>query len=285
VLTDDEIVRLVSIAVHRLGIRTIRLTGGEPLLRPGLVSLVERITNLDPSVEVSMTTNGVGLARRAADLKAAGLHRVNVSLDTLNEDRYRRITGRDRLHDVLEGLVAARSAGLDPVKINAVPILGINDDEIADLAAFALDHGYEPRFIESMPLDAQGAWTRDLMVPAEQILQALSERFALTPVERSGAPAETWTVAGTTMRIGVIASVTRPFCGTCDRVRLTADGQLRNCLFATQESDLRRLLRAGTSDQDIAAAWRVCVGTKAAGHLINTPEFEQPLRPMSAIGG
>jgi cyclic pyranopterin phosphate synthase len=286
VLTDDELVRLVGIAVRRLGIRTVRLTGGEPLLRRGLPALVDRLVGVDPTVEVSLTTNGIGLARMAPALRRAGLQRVNVSLDTLKPQRYVEITRRDRLDDVLAGLRAAREAGLAPVKINAVPVRGVNDDEIVSLTAFAIEHGFRMRFIESMPLDAQGAWERDRMVSADEILERLGRHFALTPVERDGnAPAEEWRVDGTDARIGVIASVTRAFCGTCDRVRLTADGQLRNCLFATTESDLRSLLRSGESDDAIEAAWRHTVARKGAGHAINSADFRQPDRPMSAIGG
>ena len=286
-LTDDEVVRLVRIGVDRLGIRSVRLTGGEPLLRRGLPGLIARIAGLGPRApELSLTTNGVGLARSAGALREAGLRRVNVSLDTLRRDRYQEITRRDRLADVLLGLAAAQAAGLAPVKINAVPVRGVNEDEIPDLAAFAVEHGYRMRFIESMPLDAQGAWERDRMITAEEILRRLGERFALEPVPREGsAPAEEWRVAGTDAVIGVIASVTRPFCGGCDRVRLTADGQLRNCLFASQESDLRALLRDGADDAAIEDAWRASVAGKGPGHDIGGVGFRRPDRPMSAIGG
>ncbi|MEU6235079.1 GTP 3',8-cyclase MoaA [Kitasatospora sp. NPDC047058] len=284
VLSDDEVVRLVRIAVGRLGITSVRLTGGEPLLRRGLPALVGRITALGP--EVSLTTNGIGLARTAGALHEAGLHRVNVSLDTLRPERYAAITRRDRIADVFAGLAAAQAAGLAPVKVNAVPVRGVNDDEILDLAAFAAGHGYRMRFIESMPLDAQGAWDRSTMVTADEILAVLATRWDLVPVGRHGnAPAEEWRIAGTDTVIGVIASVTRPFCGGCDRVRLTADGQLRNCLFATEESDLRALLRGGADDDRIEEAWRNTIARKAAGHAINSAGFVQPDRPMSAIGG
>ncbi|RKT18604.1 cyclic pyranopterin phosphate synthase [Streptomyces sp. 1114.5] len=287
VLGDDEVVRLVRIAVERLGIASVRLTGGEPLLRRGLVGLVGRIAAL--GVEVSLTTNGIGLARTAVALREAGLGRVNVSLDTLRPERFAAITRRDRLADVLAGLAAAQSAGLGPVKVNAVPVRGVNEDEIVALAEFAVGHGYRMRFIESMPLDAQGAWDRTAMVTAQEILAALGERFELVPIGRDGsapsAPAEEWRIAGTEAVIGVIASVTRPFCGGCDRVRLTADGQLRNCLFATEESDLRALLRGGADDAAIEAAWRVSVAGKGPGHAIGSAEFVRPERPMSAIGG
>ncbi|WP_371516472.1 GTP 3',8-cyclase MoaA [Kitasatospora sp. NBC_01300] len=283
-LDDDEVVRLVRIAVGRLGIASVRLTGGEPLLRRGLPDLVGRIAALGP--EVSLTTNGIGLARTAVALRAAGLERVNVSLDTLRPERFARITRRDRIADVFAGLAAARAAGLGPVKVNAVPVRGVNEDEIPELAAFAVEHGYRMRFIESMPLDAQGAWDRSAMVTAAEVLERLGERFDLVPVGRRGnAPAEEWRIAGTDAVIGVIASVTRPFCGGCDRVRLTADGQLRNCLFATEESDLRALLRGGADDDRIEAAWRASVAGKGPGHAVNSAGFVRPDRPMSAIGG
>jgi cyclic pyranopterin phosphate synthase len=285
-LTDDEVVRLVRMAVCRLGITKIRLTGGEPLLRRGLPGLVARLHDVAPGVDLSLTTNGVGLARNASALHEAGLRRVNVSLDTLRPERYAAITRRDRLTDVLEGLRAARAAGLSPVKVNAVPVRGINDDEIADLTAFSIENGYRMRFIESMPLDAQQAWDRDTMISAEEILDRLAERFELEPIGRhDNAPAEEWRIVGTDSTVGVIASVTRAFCGSCDRVRLTADGQLRNCLFATEESDLRALLRGGADDAAIERAWRISVAGKGPGHNINSTAFRRPQRPMSAIGG
>ena len=285
-LSDDEVVRLVDVGTRLLGIRTVRLTGGEPLLRRGLPGLVARLTALPQAPELSLTTNGIGLARTAVALREAGLRRVNVSLDTLRPERFAAITRRDRLPDVLLGLAAAQAAGLAPVKINAVPVRGVNDDEIVELAAFAAEHGYQCRFIESMPLDAQGAWDRDRMVPADEILARLGSRFTLEPLPRAdNAPAEEWRIAGTDSRVGVIASVTRPFCGGCDRVRLTADGQLRNCLFAATESDLRALLRSGADDGAVEAAWRASVAGKGPGHAINSADFRRPDRPMSAIGG
>ena len=284
VLGDDEVVRLVRIAVQRLGVRSVRLTGGEPLLRRGLPGLVARLAAL--GVELSLSTNGIGLARTAVELREAGLGRVNVSLDTLRADRFAALTRRDRIGDVFAGLAAAKEDGLDPVKVNAVPVRGVNDDEIAELASFAVEHGYRMRFIESMPLDAQGSWDRAAMVTADEVLARLGERFELVPVGRSGnAPAEEWRIAGTDTVIGVIASVTRPFCGGCDRVRLTADGQLRNCLFATEESDLRALLRGGADDGRIEEAWRASVAGKGPGHAIGSADFVRPERPMSAIGG
>jgi cyclic pyranopterin phosphate synthase len=287
VLTDDEVVRLVRIAVERLGVEEIRFTGGEPLLRPGLLDILRRTTALSPRPRTMLTTNAIGLARLAGPLAEAGLDRVNVSLDTLDRSRFKDLARRDRLDDVLAGLSAARDAGLGPVKINAVLLRGVNDDEAVPLLEFAVAHGFELRFIEQMPLDAQHAWSRETMVTREEILDRLSARFALTPDpgERGGAPAETWLVDGGPLRVGVIASVTSAFCGACDRTRLTADGQVRNCLFARSESDLCTPMRAGASDDELAELWRVAMWGKKAGHGIDDPGFLQPDRPMSAIGG
>nr|WP_221462668.1 GTP 3',8-cyclase MoaA [Streptomyces olivoverticillatus] len=287
-LTDDEIVRLVRIAVTDLGVTEVRFTGGEPLLRPGLVSIVERCAALAPRPRLSLTTNGIGLARTAQALADAGLDRVNVSLDTLRPDVFADLTRRKRHQDVLDGLAAAHAAGLTPVKVNAVLMPGRNDDEAPDLLAWAVENGYELRFIEQMPLDAQHGWRREGMITAEAILASLRTRFTLTPEagdERGSAPAERWLVDGGPARVGVIASVTRPFCAACDRTRLTADGQVRTCLFATEESDLRGALRSGAADQEIAAAWRTAMRGKKAGSGLDDPAFLQPARPMSAIGG
>jgi cyclic pyranopterin phosphate synthase len=287
-LTDDEVVRLIGVAVGRLGIREVRFTGGEPLLRRGLAGIVARTAELRPRPEISLTTNAIGLARTAGALRAAGLDRINVSLDTLRPERFRKLARRDRLPDVLDGLAAAAAAGLVPVKVNTVLMRDLNDDEAAPLLRFCLDHGYELRFIEQMPLDAQHGWKRAEMVTADEIFAALEKEFTLTPddpARRGSAPAETFLVDGGPAKVGVIASVTRPFCGTCDRVRLTADGQIRNCLFARTESDLRGPLRAGASDAELADLWQRAVAGKLPGHGINDPSFLQPDRPMSAIGG
>jgi GTP 3',8-cyclase len=288
VLTAAEVARLVRIGVGLLGIREVRFTGGEPLLRRDLAPIIAAAAALDPRPEISLTTNGIGLARQAAPLRDAGLDRVNVSLDTLRPEVFRKLAYRDRLPDVLDGLAAATAAGLDPVKVNSVLMRDVNDFEAADLLRYCLARGYELRIIEQMPLDAQHGWKRGEMVTAAEVFQLLSREFSLSPDTertRGAAPAETYLVDGGPARVGVIASVTRPFCGSCDRVRLTADGQVRNCLFARQESDLRSLLRGGASDEAIAAAWRAAVAVKLPGHGINDPSFLQPDRPMSAIGG
>ncbi|MEU6411070.1 GTP 3',8-cyclase MoaA [Microbispora sp. NPDC046933] len=287
-LTGEEIIRLVTIGVERLGIREVRFTGGEPLLRRELAEIVAATAALRPRPQVSLTTNGIGLARLAEPLARAGLDRVNVSLDTLDRDVFARLAHRDRLRDVLDGLAAATAAGLTPVKVNAVLMRGVNEHEAAPLLRYCLDQGYELRFIEQMPLDAQHGWRRDDMITADEILGLLKDSFDLTeddPRERGSAPAELFLVDGGPHRVGVIGSVTRPFCGACDRVRITADGQVRNCLFATEESDLRTALRAGASDEELAARWVAAVRGKRAGHGIDDPAFLQPARPMSAIGG
>jgi len=292
-LTDEEMVRLIGIAVQRLGVEEIRFTGGEPLLRPGLPAIVAGATSLRPRPTTSITTNGLGLPKLAGVLAAAGLDRVNISLDSLRADRFAELTRRDRLADVLAGARAADEAGLRPVKLNAVLMRGINDDEAVELLRFAVEHGYQLRFIEQMPLDAQHAWRREEMVTGAEILSQLRAAFSLSPDPRArgAAPAETWLVDGYTdgaggpAKVGVIASVTQPFCGACDRTRLTADGQIRNCLFGTDETDLRALLRDGADDEQIADAWRLAMWGKLAGHGIDDPSFLQPARPMSAIGG
>jgi cyclic pyranopterin phosphate synthase len=324
VLTDAEVIRLITLAVQRLGVQEVRFTGGEPLLRRGLEKIVEATSQLRTTTGskpvTALTTNGIGLAKRAAALRDAGLDRVNVSLDTLDPARFLRITHRDRLDDVLAGLRAAADAGLAPIKVNTVLLPGVNDDEAVALLRWAVTSGYELRFIEQMPLDAQGAWERGRMVTAEQILTALSSAFELTgtdPTRRGAAPAQTWYVGSVRAigaaepasaagqvpegkvpdgkvpdgadhalpRVGIVASVTRPFCGDCARTRLTADGQIRDCLFARAETDLRGLLRQGVGDEELAETWRLAMWAKQPGHGINDPSFLQPDRPMSAIGG
>ena len=288
-LGTDELVR-VARATVALGITEIRLTGGEPLLRPDVVDVVRRLAELrtpdGAAVEVSMTTNALRLPALAGPLRDAGLARVNVSLDTLDRERFARLTRRDRLDATLAGLAAAREAGFRPIKLNAVAMRDVNDDEVVDLVRFAVDHGDEMRFIEQMPLDPGHTWDRAQMVTQDEILARLRAAFRLTPVQgRGAAPAQLWVVDDGPATVGVIASVTAPFCGACDRLRLTADGQLRSCLFAQTETDVRTLLRDGADDDALRAAVASCVAGKKAGHGIGDPGFVQPERPMSAIGG
>lgn len=286
-LTAAELARLLTIAVTRLGITSVRFTGGEPLVSPHLEEVIAAAAALTPRPEIALTTNGVALARRAAGLRAAGLDRVNVSLDTVDAARFARITRRDRLDDVLAGLSAAAAAGLAPVKVNAVldPATGL--DDAVTLLEFCLRHGYQLRIIEQMPLDAEHHWRREDTLSANDILGALRRRFDLRPdpAPRGSAPAQLWRVDGGTATVGVIASVSEAFCAACDRTRLTADGQVRSCLFAREETDLRALLRSGADDAAIEATWRAAMWGKPAGHGINDPGFVQPVRPMSAIGG
>lgn len=293
VLTDDEIVRLASVFVG-LGVRTIRLTGGEPLVRAGVPPLISRLAELQPRPELSLTTNAIALADQAQALAGSGLDRVNVSLDTLDRDNFTRLTRRDRLPQVLAGLAAAQEAGLRPVKVNAV-LMRDNLAEAPGLLEWALRSGYRMRFIEHMPLDADHTWDRAEMVTAADVLAVLSATFTLQPKgERGHAPAEAFLVTdgpnatewpGEAHQVGIIASVTRPFCRDCDRLRLTADGQLRTCLFAHGETDLRDVLRSGASDHELAGIIQTAVAAKAAGHSISLAGFRQPDRPMSAIGG
>ncbi|MCV7300923.1 GTP 3',8-cyclase MoaA [Mycobacterium barrassiae] len=286
-LTPEELTRLLRIAVTRLGITSVRFTGGEPLVAKNLEGIVAATAALRPRPEITLTTNGIGLAKRAAALQQAGLDRINVSLDTVDAARFSRITRRDRLHDVLAGLEAAKAAGLNPVKVNAVldPVTGL--DDAVELLRFCVDHGYQLRIIEQMPLDAEHQWQRGEAIAADDVLAALRRHFDLTPdpAPRGSAPAELWRVDGGRGSVGIIASVSHAFCAACDRTRLTADGQVRNCLFARQETDLRRLMRTGGDDDALEAAWRAAMWAKAAGHGINDPGFVQPDRPMSAIGG
>ncbi len=293
-LSDDEIVRLAEVFVG-LGVDSIRLTGGEPLVHRTVVDVVARLAALEPRPELSLTTNGISLDRSALDLVAAGLDRVNVSIDTLDRERFRTLTRRDRLPDVLRGVAAAADAGLAPMKINSVLMRDSNLSEAPELLGWSLRHGYQLRFIEHMPLDADHSWTRARMVTAAEVLDLLQRDFVLEPRGHNGnAPAEEFDVldgpdraswAVQPGRLGVIASVTRPFCRDCDRLRLTADGQLRTCLFAQDETDLRGPLRAGASTDELAAIIATAVAGKQAGHGIDAPDFVQPLRTMSAIGG
>lgn len=287
-MTADEIVRVAGIAAAS-GITTFRLTGGEPLLRTDVVDIVRRLAAISGPqgpVEVAMTTNGIRLADMLPDLVAAGLDRLNISIDTLDRERFRELTRRDRLEDVRAGIAAAAASGLRPLKLNAVAMRGVNDDELVDLVEFALAHGAQMRFIEQMPLDAGHTWDRRQMVTRDEILTALRARWDLEPVPgRGGAPAERFLLDGGPASVGVIASVTAPFCGDCDRLRLTADGQVRNCLFSLDEYDLLPVLRAGVDDVAVDRMLRGCVAGKLPGHAIDDPSFLQPARGMNAIGG
>ncbi|WP_420180870.1 GTP 3',8-cyclase MoaA [Paenarthrobacter sp. TA1.8] len=311
IMTADEIIRIVRIGVHYLGIRELRLTGGEPLVRHDLVEIISRLRKDHPSLPISMTTNGVGLAKKAAPLKAAGLTRVNVSLDSLHEETFTRLTRRPFLDQVLAGVDAAWDVGLGPVKLNAVLMRGINDAEAPTLLSWALGRGYELRFIEQMPLDADHGWTRRDMITAAEIRELLSSDFILSPnsQSREGAPAERFDVrrraVGTGRllegnedsihgppvgTVGIIASVTEPFCSDCRRTRITAEGKIMSCLFSREESDLLSVLRSGGSDEDIVQRWQDAMWLKPKAHGmdhvgLDAPDFVQPERSMSAIGG
>ncbi len=282
-LSFEEIERVAQIMVERFGVNAIRLTGGEPTVRAKLSILVAKLAALN--VDLAMTTNGVTLPLLADELLAAGLVRINISLDSLRADRFEQLTRRDDLPRVLEGIEAALDAGFCPVKVNVVVMKGINDDEIVDFAHFGRDRGLVVRFIEFMPLDADEIWTNDQVMTQTEILTSLSGEFDLVPVERTSAPATRWRYADGGGEIGIVASVSQSFCESCDRVRITADGQFRNCLFATEETDVRALLRSGASDDDIADAMQRSVSSKWAGHSINQVHFIRPRRSMSEIGG
>ncbi|TDL36410.1 GTP 3',8-cyclase MoaA [Arthrobacter nitrophenolicus] len=305
VMSAEEIVRIVRVGVEQLGVRELRLTGGEPLVRHDLVDIIAELRRNHPDLPISMTTNGVGLARKAAPLKAAGLTRINVSLDSLHEETFTKLTRRPFLDQVLAGVDAAWAAGLGPVKLNAVLMRGINDAEAPSLLAWALERGYELRFIEQMPLDADHGWTRRNMITAAEIRELLSTDFVLTPDPRArdGAPAERFEVrrrvAGSAAApadgpalgtVGIIASVTEPFCSDCRRTRITAEGKIMSCLFSREEFDLLGLLRSGASDDDLARRWQDAMWLKPKAHGmdhvgLDAPDFVQPDRSMSAIGG
>jgi GTP 3',8-cyclase len=299
ILTFEEIERVARVFVERFGISSVRVTGGEPTVRAHLPELVARLARLP--VELSMTTNGATLDRLALPLKMAGLHRVTISCDSLRSDRFASITGRDMLSQVMAGLDAALRAGLSPVKVNTVLVRGVNDDEILDLASFGRERGVEVRFIEFMPLDGDGQWSLDRVVPAGEVIERIDAVYPLTPAEgpaqpqgqagaspgpgRGPEPADRYRYLDGAGHVGVIASVTRPFCSNCDRVRLTAEGSLRSCLFAVRERDLREVLRGGGTDDDLAEAIVTEVASKWAGHAIGKVNFVRPARSMSQIGG
>jgi cyclic pyranopterin phosphate synthase len=283
VLSFEELERVARLLVERHGIRAIRLTGGEPTVRAHLPVLVAKLAALP--VDLALTTNGATLRSCASDLAAAGLRRVNVSLDSLRPERFAEVTRRDELAHVLDGIDAAVEAGLAPVKVNVVVVRGVNDDEVVDLARYGRDRGVTIRFIEFMPLDAGDAWRNDQVVSQVEILAELAAVFPLEPVARGHEPAERFRYLDGRGEVGVIPSVSRPFCEQCDRIRLTADGQLRSCLFSLEDHDLRSVLRGSGTDDDLSAAIEACVGAKWAGHAINQVQFVRPRRSMSQIGG
>ena len=283
ILTFEEITRIARVAVERFGVDSIRITGGEPTVRAHLPVLVKRLAELD--VDLSMTTNGATLRSMARDLRSAGLQRVNISLDSLRRDRFIDITRRDELDHVLDGIDAAIDAGFAPVKLNVVCMEGVNDDEIVDFATFGRQRGVQVRFIEFMPLDGGHTWERTAVVPGERIIETIGAVYPLRPLARDHEPAALWEYADGQGSVGVVPSVTEPFCATCDRVRLTAEGRMRACLFSIEETDLRVLLRNGASDDVLAAAMAACVAGKWAGHAIGSVTFVQPPRSMSQIGG
>lgn len=297
-LTAAEVIRLVDIAVTAHGVRDLRLTGGEPLIRPDLEDIIAGVRARHPDLPIALTTNGIGLARRAAGLRDAGLTRLNISLDTIDPDTFRTLTRRDRLTDVLAGIAAAQETGLAPVKLNSVLMRGANDHQAPDLLAFALERGLHLRFIEQMPLDGDHGWTREGMVTAAEVRARLAQHWDLTPhpAPRAGAPAELWTVTSRTSparelgTVGVIASVTEPFCSACTRTRITAEGKVRSCLFSHEEFDLSAALRSGEPDEVIARMWQQAMWLKPAAHGMARPGLDsdayvQPERTMSAIGG
>ena len=285
-LSPSEIGRLVRIATTRLGIREVRFTGGEPLMRADLEQIVAESRSVAPNTDLSITTNAIGLDRRINGLVEAGLNRLNISLDTIDRFAFARLTRRDRLKDVLSGIEAASATSRQPLKINAV-LMQETLDQAPDLLTWALEHGHQLRFIEQMPLDADQTWARNTMVSAEELLGVLRQKFTLTNPFRSdpAAPAEEWLINGGPWTVGIIAAVTRPFCADCDRTRITAEGTIRTCLFSDEETDLRRLLRTNTDDALIADTWRTAMWNKPAGHGMERQTFVPPHRSMGAIGG
>ncbi|MDP6748712.1 MAG: GTP 3',8-cyclase MoaA [Candidatus Poribacteria bacterium] len=287
IMTFDEIVRLVGISVS-LGVNKVRLTGGEPLVRKNLPELVENLFAIRGLTDVSLTTNGIGLASQAQKFYDVGLRRINISLDSLSEVKFAQITRRNLLGQVLDGLEEARQVGFDPIKINAVPMRGFTEDEVLDLVEFARNNGYEMRFIEFMPLDADNIWGQEMFIPNTELKDRIGQAFPLQGEEdgrRLHATAKDYWFRDGKGKIGFISSVTEPFCHDCNRVRLTADGKFRNCLFALEETDLLTPLRHGATDLHLADLMRQSVADKAEGHLINSQNYIKPKRNMSMIGG
>jgi cyclic pyranopterin phosphate synthase len=287
ILRFEEIQRLARVFVERYGVRTIRITGGEPLVRVRVEELIGMINAIDPTLDITMTTNGVLLRQKARLLAEAGLKRLNVSLDTLHIDRFKEIARREAFERVMDGLAAAEEVGLWPIKLNCVVMKGHNDDEVVDFARLARDKGYEVRFIEFMPLDADGLWNNDLVVPSIRIQERIEDLFPLTAIEEDRpSPAAKYRFAdGAQGSIGFISSVSQAFCSACNRIRLTAEGGLRTCLFSLQETPLRDLLRSGASDETLSRAIEAAVWNKEEGHLINQEGFIKPAKSMSQIGG
>jgi cyclic pyranopterin phosphate synthase len=287
ILTYEEILRLARVFVQ-LGVRTVRLTGGEPLMRQDIDVLIAGLARLDPALDLSMTSNGFFLAEKAERLARAGLKRINVSLDSLRPERFEKMVRRDGqlVFRILEGMRVARSVGLAPIKVNCVVVRGYNEDELGDFVALGRARDYQVRFIEFMPLDAQGEWSMKAVVPGAEILARIHAAYPLAPTGGNGGePATVYRFLDGQGSIGVIASVTEPFCDSCNRVRITADGQLRTCLFAVHEHDLKGLLRSGATDEELADFIIAAVWKKEAGHKINQPDFIKPARSMSSIGG
>jgi len=290
VLTYEEIERVARICVETFGVDSLRLTGGEPTVRAHLPQLIAKLAALrlpdGTKPDIALTTNGATLRNIALELRDAGLDRINVSMDSLKPERFFAMTRRDELHNVLAGIAEAQVAGFSPMKVNAVVERGANDDEILDLVRYGRDNNVEVRFIEFMPLDATNEWERNKVVSQDEIVATIAAEFPLELMpSRGAAPADRWRFLDGKGTVGVIPSVTHPFCGDCDRVRLTSDGQFRTCLFATDESDIRSLLRNGGTDEEIAELIQVAVGAKWAGHQINQVNFIRPNRSMSQIGG
>ena len=282
-LTFEEIERLASLLVNRFGIESIRLTGGEPTVRANLSKLIEKLAKLN--VDLSLTTNGATLPLIAGELYDAGLDRINISLDTLDRKRFESLTRRDNLKQVLHGIETAKSVGFDPVKINMVVMKGVNDDEVLDFVSYGRENGLVVRFIEFMPLDADETWTESKVMPQNEILELISSKYDLEPLSRGSSPAARWKFVDGPGEIGIIATVSEAFCDACDRIRLTADGKFRNCLFAIQEYDVRKLLRENAGDEKIIELFSHAVKQKWAGHQIGKSVFIRPSKSMSQIGG
>ena len=282
-LTFEEIVRVAKILVEKYGIDSVRLTGGEPTLRANLSDLISMLSELP--IEIALTTNGITLEKNAHILRSAGLNRINISMDSLRAERFKEITLRDDMRKVISGIEASLEAGLSPVKINVVVMRGINDDEIVDFAKFGRDMGVIVRFIEFMPLDADENWSTSSVVTLKEIFSTINSVYPLEEIERSNAPASGFRYLDNKGEIGIVASVSQKFCATCDRIRITADGQFRNCLFSNEEFNLKEVLRSGKTDREICELLELAVLAKREGHGIGNVDFIRPARSMSQIGG